>query len=130
MSLLDEMRTKYPEVNKAFWYAVRAHRGQTRKDGSTPYITHPVEVAEIACTLTEVPSVIVACLLHDTVEDTDVRLTDVMRLFGPYVAELVLNETENKRRNKSPMRGSKKSRKLERKRRSLPFVTNFPISAP
>ena len=103
MSSLDEMRTKYPEVNRAFWYAVKAHRGQTRKDGTTPYITHPVEAAEIGCTLTDVPSVIIACLLHDTVEDTDVKLTDIYRLFGPYVAELVLNETENKRRNKSPM---------------------------
>ncbi len=97
------MRKDYPDVNSAFWYAVKAHRGQLRKDGCTPYITHPVEVAEIVCTMTEVPSVVEAALLHDVVEDTDVRINDVIRLFGVYVGDLVADETENKRREQSPI---------------------------
>lgn len=96
---LTEMRQAYPDVNSAFWYAVRAHRGQFRKDMKTPYIQHPVEVAEIVCTMTSVPSVVEAALLHDTVEDTQVRINDIARLFGAYVADLVSDETENKRRN-------------------------------
>ena len=96
---LTEMRQAYPDGNSAFWYAVRAHRGQFRKDMKTPYIQHPVEVAEIVCTMTSVPSVVEAALLHDTVEDTQVRINDIARLFGAYVADLVSDETENKRRN-------------------------------
>lgn len=99
---LEQMRKDYPDVNSAFWYAVRAHRGQFRKDGATPYITHPVEVAEIVCTMTEVPSVVEAALLHDVVEDTDVRINDVIRLFGVYVGDLVADESENKRKGQSP----------------------------
>lgn len=93
----------YPDVNSAFWYAVKAHKGQFRKDGKTPYITHPVEVAEIVCTMTDVPSVVEAALLHDTVEDTSVRINDIIRLFGIYVGDLVADETENKRRQQSPL---------------------------
>ncbi len=98
---LTEMRQAYPDVNSAFWYAVRAHKGQFRKDKKTPYIQHPVEVAEIVCTMTNVPSVVEAALLHDTVEDTPVRINDIARLFGAYVADLVSDETENKRRHQA-----------------------------
>ncbi|MCF0136500.1 MAG: bifunctional (p)ppGpp synthetase/guanosine-3',5'-bis(diphosphate) 3'-pyrophosphohydrolase [Lachnospiraceae bacterium] len=96
---LAQMRMDYPDVNNAFWYAVKAHKGQLRKDGKTPYINHPVEVAEIVCTMTDVPSVVEAALLHDTVEDTSVRINDIIRVFGIYVGDLVADETENKRRN-------------------------------
>lgn len=99
---LDEIRLQSPEVNKAFWYAVWAHRGQHRKDGKTPYIVHPVEVAEIVITLTKEPHVIAAALLHDVVEDTPVTMTDLVRVFGAEVAELVEDETENKREELPP----------------------------
>lgn len=95
---LDEMRMQYPEVNKAFWYAVKAHKGQMRKDGKTPYIAHPVEVAEIVGTITEDPRVVAAALLHDVIEDTPVKMQDLIRVFGVYIADLVADETENKRR--------------------------------
>lgn len=99
---LDEMRLQYPEVNKAFWYAVRAHKGQIRKDGKTPYIMHPVEVAEITGGMTKDPRVISAALLHDVVEDTPVKIHDLIRVFGVYIADLVADETENKRRGLPP----------------------------
>jgi len=94
---IDELRKEYPEVERAFWYAVRAHRGQKRKDNVTPYITHPIEVAEIASSMTTVGSVLTAALLHDVVEDTAVHLNDIARLFGYYVADLVADVSENKR---------------------------------
>lgn len=97
---IDELRRTFPEVDRAYWFAIRAHRGQKRKDGSTPYIQHPIEVAEIVSTMSVVPSVIVAALLHDVVEDTYVKLNDIARMFGIYVADLVSDESENKRREK------------------------------
>lgn len=99
---LDILRKENPEVNKAFWFAIKAHKGQLRKDGKTPFIEHPIEVASITTTMTEVPSVICAALLHDTVEDTSVHINDILRVFGTYVADLVADETENKRRDVPP----------------------------
>ena len=97
---INELRQMYPEVDRAYWFAIRAHRGQKRKDGITPYIHHPIEVAEIVSSMSTVPSVIVAALLHDVVEDTYVKLNDIARMFGVYVADLVSDESENKRREK------------------------------
>ena len=83
-------------VNEAIVFAVKAHEGQTRKDGSM-FILHPLEVATIANTMTRDPDVIAAAVLHDTVEDTDVTADDILANFGERVAELVASETENKR---------------------------------
>ncbi len=59
-----------------------------RKSGE-PYITHPVAVAKILSELTAGPATIIAALLHDTVEDTDLSLKDVEKDFGPEIAALV-----------------------------------------
>ena len=81
---------------KAVDFAMAAHRGQKRKDGSA-YILHPFEVATIVGTITNDEEVLAAAVLHDTVEDTDATLSEIMELFGPRVAELVAGETEDKR---------------------------------
>ncbi|MDY4181502.1 MAG: bifunctional (p)ppGpp synthetase/guanosine-3',5'-bis(diphosphate) 3'-pyrophosphohydrolase [Pseudoflavonifractor sp.] len=72
----------------AFSYADNAHSGQMRKDGS-PYITHPLAVAEIAADLELDTDSIIASLLHDTVEDTSITYEDVAKRFGKSVADLV-----------------------------------------
>ena len=72
----------------AFSYADNAHAGQLRKDGS-PYITHPLAVAEIAAELELDTESIMAALLHDTVEDTTATYDDIAKLFGKDVADLV-----------------------------------------
>ena len=72
----------------AFSYADNAHAGQLRKDGS-PYITHPLAVAEIAAELELDTESIMAALLHDTVEDTIATYDDIAKLFGKDVADLV-----------------------------------------
>ena len=83
-------------LDKAIVFAVKAHEGQKRKDGSA-YILHPLEVTVIAGTMTKDPDVLAAAVLHDTVEDTDTTADDILNEFGPNVAELVAHETEDKR---------------------------------
>lgn len=69
-------------------YAYAAHDGVVRKTGE-PYITHPVSVACILADLhMDVPTIL-AALLHDVVEDTDITTLDIKQKFGPQVAELV-----------------------------------------
>ena len=99
---IEDLRKKYPDVDKAFWYAVMAHKGQKRKDGKVPYINHPMEVAEIVATMTSDPRVVAAALLHDVVEDTPVKMHDLIRIFGVFVADLVADVTENKRTELPP----------------------------
>ena len=81
---------------KAVEFALKAHEGQKRKDGGI-FFLHPMEVASIAGTMTQDENVIIAGILHDTVEDTDVTAEDILREFGPRIAELVASETEDKR---------------------------------
>ncbi len=75
-------------VMRAYKYAEQAHTGQMRASGE-PYITHCVAVAAILAELRVPPVVIIAGLLHDTVEDTHVSMEDLRREFGDEVASLV-----------------------------------------
>ncbi|MBI5042577.1 MAG: bifunctional (p)ppGpp synthetase/guanosine-3',5'-bis(diphosphate) 3'-pyrophosphohydrolase, partial [Nitrospirae bacterium] len=75
-------------VRKAYAFAEKAHAGQVRHSGE-PYLSHPMEVADILTQLKlDVPS-IVAGILHDTVEDSSVSLDEIGRQFGETVALLV-----------------------------------------
>lgn len=83
---------------QAITFAEQKHRNQRRicKD-QTPYIVHPLRVAEILCERHgEKTDVIVAALLHDTVEDTGTKLEEIDRLFGPSVASIVGEVTDDK----------------------------------
>lgn len=75
-------------VRKASEFADRAHAGQKRSSGD-PYIIHPTEVAQILADMRLDIASICAAFLHDTVEDTEVRLEDVERDFGKDVGNLV-----------------------------------------
>ncbi|WP_312871157.1 RelA/SpoT family protein, partial [Streptomyces lonarensis] len=75
-------------LRRAYAVAERAHRGQMRKSGD-PYITHPVAVTLILAQLGAETTTLVASLLHDTVEDTEVTLEQVRRDFGEEVGYLV-----------------------------------------
>ena len=75
-------------VRKAYDLAERAHRDQKRSSGD-PYIIHPTEVAQILADMRLDLSSICAALLHDTVEDTNVKLEDVEKEFNKDVANLV-----------------------------------------
>ena len=85
-------------INRAVEYANEKHKVQKRKDGS-PYITHPIAVAEIVTELGLDVDSIIAALLHDCIEDTDSTHDDIARQFGPTVAELVEGVTKLTRAN-------------------------------
>ena len=77
----------------AFNYADNAHSSQLRKDGS-PYITHPLAVAEIVADLELDTDSIIAAMLHDTIEDTGATHEDIAKMFSPTVADLVEGVTK------------------------------------
>jgi guanosine-3',5'-bis(diphosphate) 3'-pyrophosphohydrolase len=75
-------------INRAYKIAESAHKGQNRASGEA-YVNHCVSVAAILAELRVPVDVVVAGLLHDTVEDTSVTLTDIRNDFGDDVAKLV-----------------------------------------
>lgn len=99
-------------LNRAIIFAVKAHEGQKRKGSETPYILHPLEAAAIVATMTSDETLLAAAVLHDVVEDTPVTQTEIAAEFGKQVAELVANESENKR-EELPAEATWKVRKQE-----------------
>ncbi|MBB3227797.1 guanosine-3',5'-bis(diphosphate) 3'-pyrophosphohydrolase [Luteibacter sp. Sphag1AF] len=75
-------------IRRAYIVGAEAHAGQTRKSGE-PYITHPVAVAYILAELGLDAETIIAAILHDTLEDTQLGREQLEAEFGPVVAELV-----------------------------------------
>ena len=75
-------------VLRAFLVGAQAHAGQERKSGE-PYITHPVAVAGILAELGLDAETIIAAILHDTLEDTELSRDALSAEFGDVVAELV-----------------------------------------
>ncbi len=75
-------------IKKAYLLAKSAHAGQTRVSGE-PYISHPIAVAYILAELGMDSDTLIAALLHDVVEDTDITLEDITREFGHEIALLV-----------------------------------------
>ncbi|XP_044023233.1 guanosine-3',5'-bis(diphosphate) 3'-pyrophosphohydrolase MESH1 [Siniperca chuatsi] len=84
-------------------FAAEKHRSQRRKDSEgTPYINHPIGVARILSHeggVTDI-EVLQAALLHDTVEDTDTAPAEIEAKFGPIVARIVQEVTDDKRLSK------------------------------
>ena len=85
----------FTQVRKAYEMAKRAHKDQKRQSGE-PYIIHPLNVAIILADLELDLETIIAGLLHDVVEDTDIRLDDIRKEFGDDVANLVDGVTKLK----------------------------------
>jgi (p)ppGpp synthase/HD superfamily hydrolase len=92
------MATLYsPLLERALRFAADQHRSQNRKASSTPYITHPMQVAwilERAGFNDE--SLLAAALLHDVVEDCNVGLMELRKEFSPAIARLVDAMSEQK----------------------------------
>ena len=81
------------KVFHALQVAYRAHRGQLRKSGE-PFVVHPVEVALLLTELKMDAETVMAGLLHDTVEDTDLTLDQIEGMFGTVVKSIVEGETK------------------------------------
>ncbi len=94
----------YQEVLR---FVAQAHEGTFRKGTKIPYIVHPVEASIIAdeiCRelgLEETGEIIAGALLHDVIEDTKFGYEDIAHRFGREVADLVSNESEDKRRGQA-----------------------------
>lgn len=91
------MSVRLPVLLAAVEYAARAHAGQTRKGAAAePYVTHVVDVARrLAEVAPENETLLVAAVLHDVVEDTDLTETAVAGRFGAAVAALVMEVTDD-----------------------------------
>jgi len=87
-------------IFRALAFAARQHRDQRRKDAqATPYINHPIELAELLINEGHVAdnNVIVAAILHDTVEDTETTILELKKQFGDTIAGIVGEVTDDKR---------------------------------
>lgn len=100
-------------------FAARKHTAQRRKNpAATPYINHPLEVAEHLARVggIEDEDVLVAALLHDTIEDTVTTPDEIRELFGERVTRIVLECTDDK--------------SLEKKERKRLQIVNAPHKSP
>ena len=78
----------FEQIRAAYAYARERHGAQLRRDG-TPYITHPLQVAQIVAEMRLDSESIIAALLHDCIEDTDSSYEDIAKRFGVTVADVV-----------------------------------------
>lgn len=76
-------------IQKAKEFATKAHEGQVRKFTGENFINHPLEVGEILESLHFSEDIIIAGILHDTIEDTDTTVSDLRIAFGDEIAETV-----------------------------------------
>ena len=99
---------------KALDFATKAHDGQFRKDGITPYITHPMRVRDRASAHPKFTKEMgAAAFLHDVVEDCNVTVKEIRGQFGDSVAELVDHMTNKSKQTKL---SREKRKKLDRER--------------
>ncbi len=76
-------------IKRAFTISMEAHKNMRRKSGE-PYIFHPLSVAEICVEEIGLGTTsIIAALLHDVVEDTDIQLSDLQGIFGKKIAKII-----------------------------------------
>ncbi len=83
----------------AMAFAADRHRRQRRKDiEASPYINHPIALANLLVNeaFIEDERVLIAAILHDTLEDTETTETELIRLFGQEIATIVLEVTDDK----------------------------------
>lgn len=86
------------QLLKSIHFAAEKHRTQRRKDvAQTPYINHPIAVAETLRLHKIVDkNILIAAILHDTIEDTDTSPEEIADAFGKRVQKLVLEVTDDK----------------------------------
>lgn len=91
-------RKKKPsQIFKAIEFAAKAHTGQFRKSTNLPYILHPLGVGRILIEYDFSEEVVIAGILHDTIEDTSVTLKDILNVFGRNVKRIVEGASEPNR---------------------------------
>lgn len=103
------------KIFKAINFAQKAHQGQYRKGTKIPYIIHPLGVMEILCRYDANEDIVIAAILHDTIEDTNTTPECLEKHFGKRVTELVLAASE-------PDRDASWE---ERKQHTITFIQNI-----
>ena len=96
--ILDEVVGRFSDkdisvLRKAYVFSAQAHKGQVRRSGE-PYLSHPLEVANLLAGMKLDRTTLAAGLLHDVLEDTDVTAADIKDAFGKDVAGLVEGVTK------------------------------------
>jgi len=96
--ILEKVTQSYTErdinfLKKAYVFAARAHQGQTRRSGE-PYLSHPLEVTSMLADMQLDKTTLVAGLLHDVLEDTEITAAELRENFGSEVADLVEGVTK------------------------------------
>ncbi|WDL97719.1 HD domain-containing protein [Alicyclobacillus sp. ALC3] len=104
-------------LDDAIVFAAKAHKTQMRKGTDIPYITHPFAVAMLLQQAGCEENVVIAGLLHDTVEDTDVTLAGIRERYGERVAELV--DAASEPNKAAPWK--------ERKEHTIKFLADAPL---
>ncbi len=92
--------TEVAQLLKAICFSAHKHQRQRRKDeDASPYINHPIEVAELLANVGDVGDLptLLAAILHDTAEDTGTTFSELEEFFGRDVGELVAEMTDDKR---------------------------------
>ena len=83
---------------KALAFAAHKHKDQRRRDvDSSPYINHPIALADILCNEAHVTDIETICgaLLHDTVEDTETTAEELEDVFGKAIRDIVMDVTDD-----------------------------------
>ncbi len=96
--IVDEVQQNFPDLDtavmeRAYVYSAKVHLGQQRLSGE-PYLTHPLEVAQILARMRLDPVTVAAGLLHDTVEDTLATQQEIREQFGEEIEKLVSGLTK------------------------------------
>lgn len=91
--IAEKVETYHPNADldmlrRAYLLSAQMHKGQVRKSGE-PYLTHPLEVANLLAEMRLDVTCVTTGLLHDVVEDTHVTLTELEQQFGAEIAHLV-----------------------------------------
>ncbi len=96
---MDSVDPMLGSLLDAVAFAARAHQGQTRKDGRTPYASHPFRVCLVVRHVFGIDDAeaLTAAVLHDTLEDTPTDYDDLARHFGPRVASWVATLSKDTR---------------------------------
>jgi len=86
------------KFTEAAYFAAQKHRGQTRKGNGDPYINHPLEVVNLLTNIGNVEdfNVLIAAVLHDTIEDTGTTPEEITARFGGEVCGMVLELSDDK----------------------------------
>lgn len=104
-NILNKLNNKEGDIIKSLSKAIKLsrnlHRLQTRKDGETPFINHPLELLEILLEegiLDE--NILSASLLHDVIEDTDYTKKEMLDSMGKDILNIILDCTDDKTQTK------------------------------